>query len=59
MNPSPKCPKPSGDSATATGDDFNAALPVDDTEFDDVDLYQLNDIGLAFRVNALRDLVEV
>jgi hypothetical protein len=59
MNPSPKCPKPSGARATATGDNFYAALLVDDTEFDDVDLYQLNDIGLAFRVNALRDLVEV
>ena len=39
-------------------DTFNSDLLVDDTESDDADLYQLNDIGLALRVNALRALVE-
>ena len=40
-----------------TSYDFNDDLRADETEADE-DLYQLNDIGLAFRLNALREVTE-
>lgn len=38
--------------------DSNDDLRADETEVDE-DLYQLNDIGLALRLNALREITEV
>jgi hypothetical protein len=40
-----------------TSYDSNDDLRADETEGDE-DLYQLNDIGLALRLNALREITE-
>ena len=41
-----------------TGYDSNDDLRADETEVDE-DLYQLNDIGLALRLNTLREVTEI
>jgi len=41
-----------------TSYDFNDDLRADEKAVDE-DLYQLNDIGLALRVNALREISEI